>query len=293
MKKLISFLLAVIITLGLTSTALAVTRDDILKAFPGYEYSDEGSTLRLKDFDPHEAPELTEGDNCLWVMMADGSSPLFWIMISGSQERGMPNKLFIRTLHYNNPSKEYEIKILGEKVGENKIVMLRISPYSDLVDLVPDMLSADRVTVTLRNNRIAEDEVFDLNDAQKQLLKMTYSYYRDVINAALKRFSESSLKMVDSILASSQYYTVEINPYEYKIVGAINGTGGLYPWLTHYMQSRYPDYNLDGKDVEDFITYIIGKNGLGLTYDQLYNMLAALDEETAIHTVLDSLTGRK
>ena len=92
-----------------------------------------------------------------------------------------------------------------------------------------------------------------------------------------------------ALLKGTQQYTVEVNPYVH-VVQAVNGAGGLYPWLTHYMRQRYPDYSTEGKNVEDYITYIIGVNGLGLTYDQLYNMLAVLNDETVIFNTLDALT---
>ena len=291
MKKTIALLLTVTLLLALAASACAdaVTRKDILDAFPGYEYLKDTGLLQLKDGDLHEQPELADGERCVYVIMSDSKSSLsFYIAAGGSRDRGMPHKMFVRTINADGTGKEYEIDFLADKVGNSTMALLDCGLFGDLADLPADISDAAMVSVVLRNNRIAEDEEFFLNDAQLKLIKMCYSYSSGIA-AKLTKKEKNGLQFVRTLLKGSQQYTVTVNPYVYT-AHAANGTGGLYPWLTDYMRERYPDYSTEGKTVEDYITYIIGVNGLGLTYDQLYNMLAVLNDETVIFNTLDALT---
>lgn len=69
--------------------------------------------------------------------------------------------------------------------------------------------------------------------------------------------------------------------------GVKNSNGGLYPWSTEYLESRYPGVRNKKDGWQENFTHIIREGNLPVTTDELYVILAEIETKEAVFRCLD------
>ena len=69
--------------------------------------------------------------------------------------------------------------------------------------------------------------------------------------------------------------------------GVKNSNGGLYPWSTEYLESRYPGVRQKKDGWRENFAHILREGRLPVTIDELYVILAEIDTKEAIFHCLD------
>ena len=210
MKKTLSLILAVMLTIALTNSACAATkqeldemRDVILNTFPDYVFED--NMIKPKG-QPSDNAAMVEGEGTVAIVLSSiqaGSSSytayvVTFIWIDNTYD----------TLTINTGTKLYELKIKDEPPKDGAGMAILPVPVGSLGQMMNDIIGAEKVTITLKYG--SKETSFELNESQKKLLELSNKYYLALRDEDLKKNGTGLQAILESILESGIGFTVDI-----------------------------------------------------------------------------------
>lgn len=286
MKKMISSLLVLMALLMVLSASITAhaERDiiqTILNEYPGYEFNQKTMHLSTRDYSFGGCiPELAENACYMYVSVTNyDSAPTYLLIISVGEQLHDFNVVKIRT-----ETTDYTFTTDNLNSIYSKTLNIIYSPNGKVPELIHDILASETVSVSLLTNGDYRDLHFTMNDAQRRLIDLSYSYYMDAFNEA----DSTKLQMTEWILDAGINYVVTQQPHN-ESVGTRNGKGGLFPWCLAYVDERYPGTRQVKDDFYDFLQIIIDRENLNMDTETLYTELKGAESKKAVYGRLDEI----
>lgn len=288
MKKIVALAMTLVfmVLLNVLSACLTAHAEGdviqtILNEYPGYKFDQKTMHLGTRDYSFSGCiPELEENSCYMYVSVTNyDSAPTYLLIISVGEQLHDFNIVKIRT-----ETTDYTFTTDNLNSIYSKTLNIYCSPNGKVPELIRDILASETVSVSLLTNGDYRDLDFTMNDAQRRLIELSYSYYMDAFNKA----DSTKLQTKEWILDAGITYVVTQQPHE-KSVGARNGNGGLFPWCLAYVDERYPGARTDKDDFYAFLQIIIDQENLNMGTEALYAELKGAESKEAVYTRLDEI----